>query len=323
MQTWVEIALGRTCTRTAALDDPAQRGGTAGHGRRGAGAVASVGQRTASVRQLSEVLLRDASLTSQVLRISNSAFFNPRREPISTISRAIVVIGFEQVRMIALSISLLDGLHSRAAGAQLLALLAQSFHAALQARTLAEQVCRRDKEQVFIATLLQHVGEMAFWSQSDPQVEQLAERLCAPGAERERIVRDTLGISFRELSLGLLKSWNMDEVQQLVNDFPALKTPTARCVDLGTRIASVLPNGWGDEQTLQQLQQEVANLTDLPEDEALELLHDGSRQAPGAGGIAQQWQQPAGAAIDWTGPAGWCTCRRAGRWRLAGAAAGP
>lgn len=234
---------------------------------------------TASVRQLSDVLLRDASLTSQVLRISNSAFFNPRREAISTISRAIVVIGFEQVRMIGLSISLLDGLQRHGSGAQLLGLLARSFHASLQARTLAEQVSRRDKEQVFIATLLQHVGEMAFWSQDDRQIEALAERLAMPGVDRDRMVRDELGTSFRDLSLGLLKSWNMDEVHQLVNEYPALRAPAARCVDLGTRIANVLQQGWSDQARLAELQAEVAALTGLPEEEALVLLHDGSRQA--------------------------------------------
>src|SRR6218665_1040682 len=44
----------------------------------------------ASVQQLADVLLRDASLTSKVLRVGNSVYYNPAQEPIRTISRAIV-----------------------------------------------------------------------------------------------------------------------------------------------------------------------------------------------------------------------------------------
>ena len=68
----------------------------------------------ASVQQLADVLLRDAALTSKVLRVANSSYYNPSQEVIKTISRAIVLIGFDNVRLISLSVSLVDGLLDRA-----------------------------------------------------------------------------------------------------------------------------------------------------------------------------------------------------------------
>ena len=97
-------------------------------------------QDSASVQQLADVLLRDAALTSKVLRVGNSVYYNPSQETIKTISRAIVLIGFDNVRLIGLSVSLIDGLLTRAPREQLQELLARSFHAAVQARNIAGYV---------------------------------------------------------------------------------------------------------------------------------------------------------------------------------------
>lgn len=131
----------------------------------------------ASVQQLADVLLRDASLTSKVLRVGNSSYYNPSRETIKTISRAIVMIGFENVRLISLSVTLIDSLLARAPREQLLELLARSFHAAVQARNIAGYVLSRHEEEVFIAALLYNVGELAFWGCGGEQVEELAQLL--------------------------------------------------------------------------------------------------------------------------------------------------
>lgn len=82
---------------------------------------------SSSVQDLAAVLLRDASLTSKVLRVANSSYYNPACEDIRTISRAIVLIGFESIRLISLSVSLIDGLLSRGPRYQLPELLARSF----------------------------------------------------------------------------------------------------------------------------------------------------------------------------------------------------
>src|SRR5690606_10877007 len=101
----------------------------------------------ASVQQLAEVLLRDAALTSKVLRVANSAYFNPQQDSIKTISRAIILIGFDNVRQIALSVSLIDSLLGRQPREQLLELLARSFHAAVQARNICGYVQPRYQEE--------------------------------------------------------------------------------------------------------------------------------------------------------------------------------
>ncbi|HBM08794.1 MAG TPA: histidine kinase, partial [Pseudomonas sp.] len=136
-------------------------------------------QEHASVQQLADVLLRDAALTSKVLRVGNSSYYNPSQETIKTISRAIVMIGFDNVRLISLSVSLIDGLLDRTPRQQLQELLARSFHAAVQARNIAGYVLTKHEEEVFIAALLHEVGELAFWGCGGQQADELGDALAA------------------------------------------------------------------------------------------------------------------------------------------------
>jgi len=226
---------------------------------------------TASVRQLAEVLLRDASLTSKVLRVSNSVYCNPGREVIRTISRAVVVIGFDQVRMIGLSVSLLDGLLKDSPREQLQSLLARSFHGAMQARNLADYRALPEKEEIFIATLLRHLGEMAFWSQGGTQVDLLADALAVPGVDREKTVKRIVGASFDQLTFGLLKTWNMGEIGQLVRASHSASGPAARAVTLGSTIADAARDGWAGG-AIQALLEPVSEFMGATREEAMQQI---------------------------------------------------
>ena len=56
---------------------------------------------------LVNLVLADASLTQRTLRLANSVLYRRDNEPITTVSRALLRIGFDQVRLLALSQALL------------------------------------------------------------------------------------------------------------------------------------------------------------------------------------------------------------------------
>lgn len=232
----------------------------------------------ASVQQLADVLLRDAALTSKVLRIGNSSYYNPSQEAIKTITRAIVMIGFDNVRLISLSVSLIDGLLDRAPRHQLQELLARSFHAAVQARNIAGYVMSRHEEEVFIAALLFNVGELAFWGCGGEQADELAEALAQPGAKAEEIIQDMLGTSFRQLTLGLAKCWNLGELVTLAHSAASSSDPGVRSVSLGVRISEAALDGWGSPQ-MGELVKEYAGLTGVTEEDALQLILNSADEA--------------------------------------------
>ncbi|AYC32847.1 HDOD domain-containing protein [Pseudomonas cavernae] len=224
-----------------------------------------------SVQQLAEVLLRDAALTSKVLRVANSVYYNPSQEPIRTISRAIVLIGFEQVRLIGLSVSLIDHLLARQPREQLQELLARAFHAAVQARSIAGYVLSKHQEEVFIAALLNQLGELAFWGSAGEQADELASVLAQPGIEVEKTVREVLGISFRQLTLGLVKSWNLGELASLAHTRASQHDPAVQAVRLGVQISEAALDGW-DSPAIDSLVGQLAAFIGVTPEEALQQV---------------------------------------------------
>jgi len=120
--------------------------------------VAVVDGDRSSARDLVEVMQRDQALTGRVLRLANSGFFGFGRE-VSTLARAIMVLGFSAVRSLALGIKVWETL----IGQRDLNLTALWEHSALvgaAARLIAQRTRAAEPEEVFTAGLLHDVGRV-------------------------------------------------------------------------------------------------------------------------------------------------------------------
>ncbi|BCU06556.1 hypothetical protein Atep_12330 [Allochromatium tepidum] len=82
---------------------------------------------------LASVVLQDASLTARLLKLANSIAYNPSTTAISTVTRAVIVLGFDAVRDMCLTLTLVDTLLQGPAKARLERELAHAMHAATQA----------------------------------------------------------------------------------------------------------------------------------------------------------------------------------------------
>jgi len=95
------------------------------------------GDEASPTSALGTIILRDAGMTARVLRMANSVFFRGESQRVSTISRAIVVLGFDTVRNIAVSVALIDAFLAGGVRERVAAEMARCFHAAVHARHAA------------------------------------------------------------------------------------------------------------------------------------------------------------------------------------------
>lgn len=161
-----------------------------------------------TVNELANVILNDAQLTSQVLRLSNTVFYNRQSTQVSTVSRAITLIGFDSVKSMAISSLIVDSLLRRTDRPHLLRCLARAIHAAVQARCLMPSRKEQALEEVFIGALLMNIGELAFWSCETEQATELEERLRLDESPTEA-QKAVLGTSFTEITRGLVEAWSL------------------------------------------------------------------------------------------------------------------
>ena len=222
-----------------------------------------VGDERASASVLAQVILKDVPMTTKVLRLANSAFFNQSHQGVSTVSRAIVVLGFDPVAQLALSVSLIDSLLAGGLRSRIHAEMARSFHAAVQARWAIRRRGEQHGEEVFIAALLSRVGEMAFWCFGGEQAQALDRCLGQGGMREEEAQQVVLGFPLRHLSVGLVREWRLGSLAAAALEGDVRSRGPERAVVLGHRLARAAEDGW-DSQTARRTMREAADYLDLP-----------------------------------------------------------
>lgn len=251
-----------------------------------------------SAAELARVILQDASMTTRLLRVANSIVYNPGRGSINTVSRAIVVLGFDTVRNLCLSIAIIDTLVEGENRDRVLKEMAQSFHAAVQARSLAEK--RRDKspEEIFIAALLYHLGRMAFWcfaEQVDPAANRELQRaMDSEHPDMSALERRVLGFTLEELTLALNREWHLSNLLDSALGEKPGHDPRASNIHLGHEIAAQAWAGW-ESRDMGKLLERTAESLYLSREQTVQLVHENARDA--AATMANLGARKAGALI--------------------------
>lgn len=161
-----------------------------------------------SVAQLSMSILKDFSLTNKILRLVNSAYYRQAGGgSISTVSRAVLVLGFDAVRNIAITVLLFEHLQNKGNANQLKDEFLRANLAGILARDIAAKTSARDVEQGFICSMFHNLGRLLsqyYFPEESEEIRKL--QLQKPGAE-EAVVIQVLGISFEELGIGIARTW--------------------------------------------------------------------------------------------------------------------
>ncbi|NPU92888.1 MAG: HDOD domain-containing protein [Gammaproteobacteria bacterium] len=196
-----------------------------------------------STSELTQVILRDNTMTARVLKMANSVYYNPGGVRINTVSRSIVILGFDTVRNIALSIGLVETMLSGSRHDNALAELVRSFHAAVQAKELAEQSKLGNTEELFIAALLYRIGAVAFWCFPYGKADAL-EWQYHNTTDREEAERRVLGFTLRNLTLALIRDWHLSALLATALASGNSRERNLREVELAYRLANAVEQGW-------------------------------------------------------------------------------
>ena len=179
-----------------------------------------------SVSSLTNEILKDVALTNKLLRLVNTAnFTHAGGGGISTVSRAVALVGFNGIRNMALSLVLLDHMQDKAHANQ----LKEEFLRALMSGSMASELCSspRDSEDAFIGAMFQNLGRLLtsfYFPEEARQMHELMHASRAPCDEASAAVR-VLGLSLEELGLGVARYWGLPESLQRCMRKPAGAPP--------------------------------------------------------------------------------------------------
>ncbi|NOQ77568.1 MAG: HDOD domain-containing protein [Methylococcaceae bacterium] len=231
-----------------------------------------------SAADVAHIILKDASLTGRLLKMANSFYYNPNGQKMNTITRAVMILGFDQVRALALSLILVDSLSEGEHRNKVIEEMAQSFHAAIQAQELAKITKVESPENVFVATLLSRLGNMAFWAFAGDKATQLSELITSGEMSDRDAEKEVLGFHLKDLTKGLSKSWSLGDLLDKSLSDNEKNDPHVQLVAMGHNLAQAAKKGW-DEGEAQKAIEIAAQQLNMPVSALQDIAYNNAKQA--------------------------------------------
>ncbi len=225
-------------------------------------------------RQLAAAILHDPLMTLRVLAYIESSRRKTQNADITTIDRAVMMIGvtpfFARFDGLPLVEERLRDQPQALIG--LLRVIARARQAAMLARDWAVLRHDLDVDEVTIAALLHDAAEMLLWCFAPPLMLQVRALQQQVGGMRSAAAQQAvLGICIGELQLALARAWRLPQLLlTLMNDGDAAQ-PRVRNVTLAVNLARHTANGWEDAAIPDDLA-ETAKLLGISEESLLDRL---------------------------------------------------
>ena len=229
---------------------------------------------TEGLTRVSNAILKDYSLTNKVLRLVNSAYYNRGGGKISTISRAVVMLGINPVRNIATGLMLFEHMQNRMQASQLKENAVQALFSGLLANSLARTLRVPNHEEAFLCALLQQLGKMLVRFYLHEEARAIDKLMLQQDCSEAAAVMQVLGISYPRLGMSVAREWGFPRLitgSMLPLDFDAL--PKADNAEEKLPLIAQFSSALGNCLTL-PLQQQAPAIKRLTEQFAAALSLD-------------------------------------------------
>ncbi len=212
--------------------------------------------------EMASIILQDPNMTARVLKMANSAYYNVGLKKINTVSRAVMFLGYDAIRAICLSSGVFQQLLKRDPSERLLRGISSSFQAAVQSQQFSEARNDSNPEEIFIALMLFHMGEMVFWTFGGAAAREVNALMVEEGVSQTEAQEEILGFRLSELTYGLAEKWGMGKI--LLNALQRKDTPEtdSHNIILSHRLLNVSSKGWSSPKTKMVIK-EIAEYSQL------------------------------------------------------------
>ena len=166
---------------------------------------------TAGGEKMAAVIRGDVALSAKVLSLANSAYYGQSRE-VTTIERAVVVIGLRELELLALGAGLAETFDLRHVPKEFdgAGLWVHCLAVGWAARSLAEASGAADPAEAMIAGLLHDLGKLVLATYLSDEFTKVME-MTAAGTPYHRAEQE-IGVDHGQVGFILARKWSLPDV---------------------------------------------------------------------------------------------------------------
>ena len=235
-------------------------------------------------------VLKDANLSSKLLRLGNSAYYNRGVGKISVISRAVIVLGFDTVKNLTLTLKLIESFQDANPSVEMDKMLVKSYLAAGFVRDIADKCGVKDIEESYVCALLHNLGEITVAYVLPDEYLRILELARVEGRSRAQAEQTVLGTSIALISQELATSWEFPPsvVNTMAPSESKITRPAKDRVSFNSSITSLahqlldnLYNDAGDNDHLSDTLEMISKVTGLNDGMVENYLSESFRMSCG------------------------------------------
>ena len=235
-----------------------------------------------SPKDLVQVIDKDPVVTVKILKVVNSAYYSLPKQ-ITSINHAVVYLGFNSLKNLALSIAAIGMLPKHnAAGFDVQQYLLHSLSTAGIARQLALRVEGADPTDCFTAGLLHDFGKVVFAQFMPAEFKQALELCQRNQSSLHLALRETVRVDHAVVGAMLVEKWRFAPplIETIRCQYGADTKDTAMiaCVFAANQISKKLQFGFGGNPLVEQLAPALAQRLGGSLDEVITSLGDLTKQ---------------------------------------------
>jgi len=162
------------------------------------------------------LISRDPGLTATLLRFANSPMYGFSGE-VSTIARAIALIGMQAIRNLVFAVSIrvtFDKIPENIITME--DYWRHSLCSALASRLIADSVHRGQRDVLFTAGLIHNIGQLAMLTEIPDECADvlLRSRHKESGVEYYKLERELIGFDHHEVGVAIARAWRFPAILQ-------------------------------------------------------------------------------------------------------------
>ncbi|MGD9602946.1 MAG: HDOD domain-containing protein [Gammaproteobacteria bacterium] len=163
------------------------------------------------VNELANVILKDYALTTKLLKLVNSAVYGQYGGTITTVSRAVLILGFDAIRTAALSIAIFEHLKSGSQADALKDAACGAFLSGMIAKELGRTTIGVDAEEAFIGAMFHRLGRHLAIYYFPEEFGEITTLVGQRGITETAAAREVLGTTFADFGLAVARQWNFPD----------------------------------------------------------------------------------------------------------------